>query len=56
MTKKDWETLEMALKYEPYSQPENLYANIVIAVANVLAQGNPRFNRKRFYRACGLGS
>lgn len=37
--------------YTPYQ----VWHAMVVNTADVLAMGNPRFDRQRFYKACGLG-
>ena len=59
MTRKDYVTLAAALAGEfPVDSGDALrmrmadWRGMVIAIANVCAAGNPRFDRGRFVRAC----
>lgn len=66
MTRKHFEQLAAALKHElgyinlnNYSPSDMIMARQgwwrgVTAVVSVAAASNPRFNRKRFYEACGI--
>ena len=66
MTKKDFELFAELLsgykfnlmtadvyQYPEYSTPEELWATIVRDTADKFAAENPRFNRDRYYSACG---
>ena len=57
MTRKDyWKFAEM-LKNTPHlhdDAAESMWERIVIRTANIFQEDNPRFNRERFYEACGL--
>lgn len=58
MTKKHYEVIAYRLnETRPYATAEEMvkyrWAKDVIAVANALAEFNPRFNRNKFYEACG---
>jgi hypothetical protein len=50
MTRKHFESLAAALKSSEAS------TDSIVAVANVCAAANPRFDRVRFLRAAGLGA
>jgi hypothetical protein len=59
MTKKDFEAIAAALKREKpganWDANKHVQWNLdVRAFANVCAASNPRFDRTRFYRACGM--
>lgn len=57
MTRKDYIALAAALKDEqpnPESVTHACWNNNVLAVANVLQDDNPRFDRERFLRAAGV--
>lgn len=64
MTKKDYERIAKALaaaKPHPYGQPgdfhdgrQGQHEQVVTILAEELALDNPRFDRSRFYAACGI--
>lgn len=64
MTRKDYIKFaglfagEMALAQSAASQGDfarvTQVRNIVLSTADIFAQDNPRFDRERFYTACGL--
>lgn len=61
MTKKDYELIARALKstHQTVNVPTRVaqqWANDVCAIADALAQDNPRFDRERFLAACGVAS
>lgn len=37
-----------------YTTRMTLLRNIILSTADIFAQDNPRFDRERFYTACGL--
>lgn len=53
MTRKHYKLIAGALL--PYAGTA-AHAPIALALARVLAGDNPRFNRERFLRACGLNN
>ncbi len=59
MTKKDYELIAAALKLSADTGFESHYPGIVNAahaIADALAQDNPRFDRARFLKAAGVAS
>jgi hypothetical protein len=61
MTKKDYELIAEGLEASRYligvsNDTEAMYRNIVSNIASSLKNDNPRFDRVKFYRACGLTS
>jgi len=54
MTRKDYEALAKELRQVPSVDQYETWIGCVNAVARVLAADNPRFNRDRFLRACGV--
>jgi hypothetical protein len=63
MTKKDYQAIAGAIysvrvRHPAFSQRvdgETSHDLVVDAIAHVLAAGNPRFDRGRFYEACKTG-
>lgn len=62
MTKKDYALIAQALKeaqpsWDDYSgEAYDQHCNDCEVVAEALARDNPRFNRERFLKACGVES
>ena len=61
MTSKDYQKFVLVLrnKYAPVAAAGKtpsylLWRQIVHGVADVFAEDNPRFNRAKFYEACGM--
>ena len=54
MTNKDYEALAYELRAVPSLGEWNTWIGCVIAVARVLARDNPRFDRGKFLKACGV--
>jgi len=59
MSRKDYRAIAAALRtnrVEPIAGWENVHLQWrgdVLTIADVLAKDNPRFDRERFYAACG---
>ena len=63
MTRKDYVAIAGALRYvlDVHNQAGNnetqsAIHDCVAGIANVMAQDNPRFDRARFLKACGVQS
>lgn len=59
MTTKDYNLIAKTIRpevalHEGYPLQRLALCNLVLALADVFAQGNPAFDRVRFYEACGL--
>ena len=58
MTKKDYELIAWALSNaytdDPPQDGRVSYTAMVRRMANALEQQNPRFNKTKFYDACGI--
>ena len=60
MTRKDYERFaamlagELALARFADDDRDYRVRNIILSTADIFAQDNPRFDRDRFYQACGL--
>ncbi len=52
MTKRHFEAFAREIKNSP--EPESVKWSCAIIVCNIASDFNPRFNRERFMRACGL--
>lgn len=63
MSKKDYETIARALAAHTHTQNETQFdagwtsaaREIAIDLAHICANDNPRFDRARFLKACGIG-
>ena len=57
MTRKDYVAIAAAIKTaDRYDDGEQIAAAIVQNIAGVMAADNPRFDRARFLKACGVQS
>jgi len=59
MTKKDYEKIAKVIhgqkvRYMFDAQSQAVVYDLAEAIANSLAQDNPRFDRERFLKACGV--
>lgn len=45
---------EMAVARSNDLNAQATVRNIILSVADVFAQNNPRFDREKFYQACGM--
>lgn len=63
MTRKDYELLADAIRvsinlnqfHPPYEERLSAIRSVIYVLADFLLRENPRFDRERFEKACGLG-
>ena len=55
MTRRDYIAIAAAIQgADKYDDGEAISASIIERIADVMAQDNPRFDRARFLKACGM--
>lgn len=58
MTRKDYIKIAAVFRVAAVlkgADPDNVWSGLVEDMVTMLYQDNPRFNRAKFYKACGLG-